>query len=724
MSTPEEHLLFENEAYRLSSIRLTQPGLEAVVERPDLLVITRNGERREVAIPPQMPGEPSYRGSLPVLMAMYALAAHELRQDTTPDGLLLAGANWSTVWTRDIAYAAALGAALLEPEACRRSLESRVRNGVIMQDTGTGGGWPVSTDRVIWALGAWSLDTRLGDPEWLDWAADVLMRTLEQDELFMSDETPLHRGETSFLDWREQSYPDWMTPANIGETYAFGTNVVHYIARSVLARMLSELGRKKEAAAYRSEATRLREAINEAFWSRASRSYGMFRTADGFLDEHTDALATALAVMSGMAGEHATQALAQLPRSPWGTPVFSPYKSGGRGAYHNRAVWPFVEAYVLLAHAEMSNTEGCAFSLASLLRAAMAFGTNKENLHAQTGEAGDTLLNSDRQLWSVTGMLGAFYYGLFGLRREGNSITFAPCVPRQFRGSHWLTNLRIRNMVLDIHLKGFGNSVCQVSINGKMGTPILPLDASGHYLLEFELLPSEDEQDDALPHPAAKDDLPEPQWDEPTSSLLRWKPVPGASRYSIFRNGTAFACTGENTCSYPIRLASHYDVYRVRAENAEQSSALSKPFCCVAPGARQIILPYRIGEEAEYRIEKDQAWLDTRPCTSRLDYEDVTLASGTYMLRVYYCNATESMRDGDTCAIRQLYIDGRPDALIALPHNTECGNWEDYGYSAAVTVSVKSGRHRFSLRYNERCLNANGDVNQCMVRQIELTRLH
>ena len=42
---------------------------------------------------------------------------------------------------------------------------------------------------------------------------------------------------------------------------------------------------------------------------------------------------------------------------------------------------------MLLAHAELRDPAGAAFSLASILRAAMAFGTNKENFHAETGQA-------------------------------------------------------------------------------------------------------------------------------------------------------------------------------------------------------------------------------------------------------------------------------------------------------------------------------------------------
>lgn len=723
MSVAHEQVLFSNEAYRLTPTRLEQSGLTAELERPDLLVITREGQRREVPLPREAPaGAPAYRGTLPVLAAMYALAAHELRGNINSQGLLEAGANWTGVWTRDTAYAASLGAAMVEPEACRKSLETRVRNGIILQDTGTGGGWPISCDRVSWALGAWALNLREGDSTWLTWAVDVLINTLEQDKRFVSSDSPLHPGETSFLDWREQSYPDWMTPAAIGSSYAFSTNILHCICRLILARMLTILGRTKEARLYSAEAAGLAKAINERFWSRGTQSYGIMFTRDGFLDEHTDALGTALAVMTGIAGEHAAQAMENLPRSLYGTPVFSPYKTSNPGSYHNRAIWPFVEAYVMIAQAELSDLEGCGFSLSSMLRAAMAFATNKENLNACTGDAADTVQNSDRQLWSAAGMLGAFYYGLFGIRRQNDKLVFTPCVPKGYAGSHWLTGLRIRGMVLDIHLHGYGNEVCQVTVNGKMGVPILPLDSQGRYVIEFELQPAEDPDEHPHSHLVAKDDLPEPTWDNPSPSKLRWHPVAGATRYCIFKNGTAFACTA--TCSYAIKPGAMFDVYRIQAESADQVSILSKPYTVVAPGAREIIHPYRIGEEAEYAIERQQAWLDTRPCTSRLDYEDVTLASGTYIVKVLYSNATDSLRDGDTCAIRQLYVDGHPQALIALPHNTERDRWEDYTYSAPVVLHLKSGRHRFSLRYTPACINANGDINQCMVRQMEIIRVH
>ncbi len=721
MASAEDHLLSDNGAYRLTSTRLEQPGLVAELVAPYCLRITCGDEVRELQIPPVPAGKVGVRSSVPVLQAVYALAMHELQADTTPEGLLLAGANWSTVWTRDIAYAAALGTALSAPAETRSSLESRVKDGVVLQDTGTGGGWPVSTDRVAWALGAWSVYQVQGDTAWLAWCAEVLLATLAQDAAVLPAGEPLRPGETSFLDWREQSYPDWMTPADIAASCAFGTNVVHYLCRQLLGRMLRVLGREKEAAACADAAAALSAAIREEFWSPGAQHFGIFRTAEGYLDERVDSLATSLAVLCGVAGEHAAEVMQQLPRSPWGTPVFTPYKSRRERAYHNRTIWPFVEAWVLLAQAEIQDAEGAAFSMASLLRSALAFGSCKENFHATTGAAEGTIQNSDRQLWSVAGMLGMYYHALFGIHYEGDNLVISPCVPKAFRGSHWLTGVRIRNMVLDIHVNGYGTELWSVTVNGKPDSPIIPLDTEGHLQIELELMPAEDA---ALPRPAplAVEDLPEPEWDSPSVDCLRWHPVPGAASYNVFRNGVAFAATLDCHCTLPPSKAL-YNEYTIQAVQGSVTSCFSRPFECPAEGSRRLLSPTRIGEQAEFEVEHAQAWLDTRPCTARLDYEPTHLEAGTYAVRVIYSNASNSLRDGDTCALRELVVNGEPAGIFLLPHNTEAGLWENYTRSAALQVTLPAGLNSFSLCFTPRCANASGVTNQCMVRQLEITRI-
>lgn len=723
MSPRKKEILFKNSAFRLTATSLKQGDLLAELTAPDCLQITTPAGSRTVGIPQALPpGVAGYRGQFPLLTAMYNLAAHELHANISPEGLLVAGAAWGGVWTRDIAYAAALGADIAAPEATRASLASRVRDGIILQDTGTGGSWPISTDRVVWALGAWAYYLSSGDEEWLNFSITALQNTLAQDAAVLRC-TPLIPGETSFLDWREQSYPRSMSPADIGASYAFGTNVLHYMARRILARMLSAAGHRSEAEEYTHQAAELAQAIEKTFWHPATQRYNMVCRPNGCAEMRSDSLGTALAVLSGLASDHAEQALNALPRTAYGTPVFAPYQANTPEVYHNRSIWPFVEAFVLLAHAELQDTAGMELSMVALLRAAMAFGTNKENLHATTGEADQTVQNSDRQLWSTAGMLGIFYHGILGIQYEHDTLVFNPCIPESFGGSHWFTGLRIRNMVLDVHVNGYGSEICSVLINGKAASPLIPLDTTGHLLVELELMPPEG-LTAAPAHPTAREELPAPRWAECDAKHLSWHRVPGAVKYRVYVNGVAQPAT--NKLSYAIAPAPRtlYREFRVRAFGQRSvASSLSEPYELIAPGARCTLQPLSIGEHGEYPVEHAQAWLDTRPCTSLLLYEAATLPRGTYSLRVLYCNATASLRDGDTCALRELRVDGAPIGIIPLPHHTEQGQWETYTLTAPIKFKLEQGTHTFSLVYTPACENMNRHMNQCMVRAIELTRL-
>ena len=668
--------------------------------------------------------DPRYSSSVPVLDFAYNLALHDLKGNRTAEGLLKAGAAWDSVWTRDIAYAAMLGADLADPVATRRSLESRVRDGIILQDTGTGGGWPVSTDRVVWALGAWMSYLVSGGDDWLEFCIAVIRRTLGQDGAVLRC-SPLVPGETSFLDWREQSYPSWMTPVEIGNSFAFSTNVLHCICRRVLGRMLREAGRADEARDYEKQADELAKEIEKIFWMPRVGRYGMFCTDDGVLDSRADALGTALAVLCGIAEDHGLRALRMLPRSPYGTPVFAPYKRDVREAYHNRAIWPFVEAFVMLAHAREKDEQGVEFSMASLLRAALVNGSNKENLNAQNGRADATLQNSDSQLWSAAGMLSFFYRCLLGLQFEDGKIVFKPCIPNSVSGEHHFTNLRIRDMVLDITLRGSG-TVVESIIAGDMGIADgIPLDARGNIGVLITMAPSKgDKREKETFSPLkVREAVCEPEWKVSHSRALQWNPVQGANSYRVYANGTPLRISRKNSIHPLLTSRAYSRSFRVQAIGASGVSSPSRAYEYVAPGARCILHPLRVGEHAAYNVENNQAWLDTRPCTHCLMYESAETNSGVYAVRFLYCNASASLRDGDTCALRELCVDGVPVGVVSFPHNTEANNWEDYALTAAISVKLSKGTHTFSLRYSPVCRNSNGDVNQCMVRHLELTRL-
>ncbi|HEU4778124.1 MAG TPA: esterase, partial [Telluria sp.] len=293
--------------------------------------------------------------------ALFALATAEMRQDAVSqirDGNYNGGApvacdcfetgeKWHYVWTRDLSYAADLGLALLDPQRVRNSLEFKLspwRAGVtrpanaagsddglqIIQDTGSGGSWPVSTDRVTWAFGAEEALKTLPDAErktFAPRALKALVTTIENDRLAAHDPADgLYTGEQSFLDWRDQSYAAWITSdiASLATSKALSTNVAHYKALTLAAMLAREQGQPALAKKYDAWALDLKRAINQRLWLQDEGMYSSLTAPhfDAAPLHKFDWLGQALAIVTGVAdGERARRILASYPHGPMGAPV-------------------------------------------------------------------------------------------------------------------------------------------------------------------------------------------------------------------------------------------------------------------------------------------------------------------------------------------------------------------------------------------------------------------
>ena len=388
---------------------------------------------------------------------LFAMAQDDLRKDAvsaiTDPGwnhgqpiacdCFIAGKQWPFTWTRDLSYSTDLALWRFDAPRARRSLLFRlstVRDAAapqglyVMQDTGSGGSWPISTDRVVWFLGARHL---LDDPMFAQRTWRALRDTLAQDREYAFDAgVGLYRGETSFMDWRQQTYPGW-TADNvrfIAQSYALSTNVLHYEALQLGARLARLRDDAHLARHYARQAWALKVAINRWFWNPAR---GLYRSYLGGGDpplpvDAYDLLGTALAITSGVAGgTRAQQALDNYPTWPAGSPVIWPERAD-QPVYHNRALWPFVSAYALRAARVTRNPLQIAHALRSLMRAAALSGSNMENFALPQlsthlpGKLGGPVVDSRRQLWSVAGYLNMVVEGVFGMESNGR---IAPEIP-------------------------------------------------------------------------------------------------------------------------------------------------------------------------------------------------------------------------------------------------------------------------------------------------------
>ncbi|MFO0649580.1 MAG: hypothetical protein U0326_25325 [Polyangiales bacterium] len=406
--------------------------------------------------------------------ALYALAHDEAREnsvsairdgsfndgagiDCPAGGCFETGRLWTYVWTRDTSYSVDLALGALDPTRARNSLEFKLsdrRGGgmpEVVQDTGTGGSYPVSTDRVVWALGATELLKHLdGDARtaFLGRAFEALRNTVDRDRVVIYDATDgLYRGEHSFLDWREQSYPAWTATdtSHIGMSKSLSTNVLHYAALAAVARMATERGDTASATRYQGFADALRTAIRTRFWDADARQFRAFTTTglDPAPVRRWDLLGSALAVLHGVADDAQSRGVVETyPHAGrGGAPVLWPQQQQ-TAIYHNRAMWPFVTAYWLRAARQVRNDAAVNRGALAMMRAAALNLSNMENLEFVTGsprvEEGATsgpVVNSQRQLWSVAGYLSLVHDVIFGVEVSAQGLRARPYITRELRNS-------------------------------------------------------------------------------------------------------------------------------------------------------------------------------------------------------------------------------------------------------------------------------------------------
>ncbi|HEX8244264.1 MAG TPA: hypothetical protein VF541_12225 [Longimicrobium sp.] len=691
--------------------------LEAQYTRP------RDAEGRAVwARGADVSAFPQLRSPQRLVDALYRMSLEELTQLVREDGALSAGAKWPGVWTRDVSYASVLALAVAAPEAVRRSLLAKVDSaGRIIQDTGTGGSWPVSTDRMTWALAAWELYAVTGDRGWLRQAYGIIRRSAEADQHAIFDpRTGLATGETSFMDWREQSYPRWMEPRDIARSAAIGTNVVHYATYRILADMAAALG--EPAARWAQQAERLRTAVNARLWQADAGWYAEYTYGRLYptLSPRSDALGEALAVIYGVAdAARADRITARTPLVTFGAPTFWPYIPN-MTMYHNGALWPFVNAFWTWAAADAGNTAAVEHGLASIYRPAALFLTNKENMVAQTGHFDGTVLNSDRQLWSVAGNLATQYRVLFGMRFRPDHLAFSPMVPPAYAGERTLSNLRYRGAILTVTVRGSGDGVASARLDGRpLARAEVPATLTGAHTVEIQMNGR---------WPAGQIHLVNNRWTPETpvatlrGNVLTWAPVTGAAHYAVYRDGRRASSTRETRMA--VGRADGVAEYQVMAiDAAGTESFLSEPVRVAPADAVIVARPRGAPLEREHAGYSGDGYVRlTREANTSVEVPVRVPCAATYEIDARYANGNGPINTDAKAALRTLRVDGREVGVLVMPQRG-VNAWEDWGYGTALRVALTAGAHTLTLAYTPLDENMDRRENTALLDHLRLTQL-
>lgn len=745
----------------------------------------RDGEPENPRTITEHEGWPTVRTGHDLFDALHALALEEVREnsvsavrdgafdegravDCGEGGCFETGRKWNYVWTRDTAYAIHLGLAALDPTRSRNSLDFKLserRGGggrQIVQDTGSGGSYPVSSDRVAWALGAWELLHHLEGAErdaFRDRAYAALRNTLEHDRRVVYDASDgLYLGEQSFLDWREQTYPEWVADdvVHIAQSKALSTNVLHMRALEVAAALAEQTGDDAARDRYRTWADDLREAIRRRFWLEEEGLFSTYVTTrlDPAPVRRYDLLGSSLAILFGVATEaQAARLLERYPHYGPGAPVAWPQQQY-TPIYHNRGEWPFVTAYWLRA-AEAGGNDAVADRMVhALVRGAALNLSNMENFEAATGEAwledgaaSGPVVNSQRQLWSVAGYLSMVHRTIFGIRAEEDGLELRPYLSSSLQNAFFSSTsslvlneypYRGRRVTVVLHLPEPGGTgrlaAGSIQLNGSIlegnWVPVSMLEAVNR--IDVTLEPASGEgsvltevsTDDwqniygprtpritSLDNSAGQLELALSTEGEPTADV-RWR---------IYRDGDVVADDLPGTTERwrdpdidPSTDATPCYAAELTFVSSGNHSQHSPPVCWWGTGQSRI---RTIGANTFAHVGGHgttahgrfhyEAWGDPGHSLTATGFTPDR--TGPHLLQVTFGNGAGPIHTGITCGLKRIVVEDEltgatvAEGPLVMPHLGTWSRWEDSSFVAADLDASRS--YRIVIRSDDEMVN-------------------
>ncbi len=686
--------------YELFANGITENDSRAIANTGTHILSSETGSDREWNLTEDISGSPSfYAPNTPLAEAAYNLSMEEIYKsinyDATYGDVFYTGTNWHKVWTRDTAISMQYILSWLFPEISTNCAEAKVvgtdGNLTFEEDTGTGGSYPVSTDRMIMMLAVWETYLADGNTETLEYFYNVAKNTIEQDYEVVYDEVSgLFKGETCGLDHRDKTYGDWTGEddqngiVNIAESKATSTNIIFCQAMKILSESALILGKgEAESKAWADLANDLEEAIVSRLWLEDMGTYSSWEYPEYMgspLAYKQDVLGNGYAVWYNIGTEEMINSIMDnYTLVNFGANTVYPQKNAERWTdykYHDSGVWPGWEAILMIGAANNENENNLLAEEIwnSCIRCAVSCLSNYEVVDYETGEG----LHSTQQLWSIAATLSGYFRVLYGMEYTTEGITFDPYVPDWMEGPFTVTNYKYRDANLTLNLNGKGDTVTAIYVNGeaKSADYVFPTDATGDYTIDIFV-----EDSGAVDTINLKDENTAKAPNAPVVSnsdgTLTWNAISNCT-YKVW-TGSEYVDVTDT--SYTVDT-SKYGCYSVVAVDNSTGlwSELSNPITYNPEGSKVVLY---LGNHTDNATS-------AYPVTLEVDIP----VDGTYEMSMLYTNLGDPTA-GITAAIRSVYVDGNEVGTLTFPAMSY-----ERQLSTHLTLELTKGKHEISVKYD------------------------
>ena len=699
--------------YKLTPGKVIDTGYNAYADSPDSITSYASGSKKVWTQSKDLSSYPVFKAeNSPLAAAVYNLTLEEALKSIYKDSygreLLMTGTNWQKVWTRDTALSNLYSLSWILPEIsynCEREKIKTDKDGlsVFEQDTGTGGSYPVSTDKIITMLSVWETYLTDGNKEHLSDFYDICYNTIMQDmNVAYDSESGLFRGETCGLDWRDQTYPDWTSEtydsglSAIAESKTSSVNTIYCRVLEIMSKAAKVLGKGEQAERYWAKAAEdLESKISERLWNDKLGLYSSWEYPEymgNVLAEKTDVLGNGFALWFDIGADSRLKEISgNYPVVNYGADTVYPQKQGklknADKIYHNFGVWPGWQS-ILMVGANYHNNKALAEEIFnSNVRGAATSLTQKEVINYRTGEG----VESDQQLWSIAGTLAGYYRVMFGMNYDEDGITFNPYIPAWMEGPFELSNFKYRDSNLTIKLSGEGGKVKSFKVDGEsedIASYVFPVDSTGNHTIEIVMENSSDEYkiNKSADNFVVCPEMPVMTYED---GKLNWTEHSGLS-YKLW-NGKEYVDVSGGSCTVDTDVYGCYSLMAISPEGV--CSELSQP---IVVSSGRIKVEAESGEVSDSSCISSAYVIDKRSKSADLTINVDIAKEGRYLLSAVYNNSGDAT-SGVSCAIRSVYVDGKDAGTLVFP---EVYKEHKDQLSTHLCVNLTQGRHSVKVFYD------------------------
>lgn len=661
--------LYQSDAFALFPNRVEQDSLSVTA----LSDSTLDGAS-SVALKNDISMYPQFTSSSVLMNAVYNLSLDALAQNLQTERSHSNLSSRTSIQARDMSYSVWLSLAQLEPERAKTALMKQVVNNRIVPHTS----WPVYADHIVWAMAAWEVYKFTGDQVWLQQAYSVIQNTVSTDQAILPDpKTGLLHGTTSALDGCA-NYPSWMNAADLSASQSLSVNAAYVRVYQILAEMGTLL---RQPEAWTQKADTLQQAINQHLWNEEQGYYvqGIYGRDNKTTAPQSDALGEALTVLYGIAtDDRAMDVLKNTPVLELGIPCTYPLASQA-GVPLVEAACPYAHVLWTLAGAKLQHSKVVQHGLASGLRQSAFLLTQKPSDAQTTFSVGN-----------ATGQLALFYHVLFGLEAQTDKLTFAPVVPRSFRGIYKLTNFKYRNVLLNITVSGYGTNIKSFKVNGEEKTDFeIAANQSGTFTIEMVLNNHDSRKPINLVEAFAVPTTPSLTLSDTT---LTWTSTSDAVFYEVYRNGMLLQTSSDTI----LHLAPDTEPteYQAVATNQEKNESYRSNPIFSAPFTHVFVIePERfVRKSAKARSGfNGLGYIELKDGDTTSIHLDVTMQkAGLYRLTVRYA----TNEGATTSGICKFSANESQAQVLVMPAQT-LQTWEN---TSPVYIQLDEGRNRIRIQ--------------------------